>query len=241
MRQTVPKVKKAGAEHRRLSWKRRPSEIRGYQRTMYLNADNGDYLRVDYNLKEKKVRLYIEDSEEGGNPYYAVITNGKIVAERNASTGRSCSLDDKFSRRADVFSTLNHREVFALINNNYGISPDRGEKLKRARERKQQLERTRERYFKPEEMPQTRIGREDVPVQKKRLIDLIDLFIGLNICLAFYYFYRMIFIAGIIAAFFGVLIGLIDIFIRDREPVFSKVLFFIFLGAALYIYGYYLG
>ncbi len=241
MRQPAQKGRKAGAEPRRLSWKRRPSEIRGYQRTLYLNADNGDYLRVDYNLKEKKVRLYIEDAEEGGNPYYAVITNGKIVAERNASTGRSYSLNDKFSSRADIYSTINNREIFSIINNNYGIGPDRGERLKRERERKQQLERTRERYFKPEEAGEARPGRAAVTGQRKWIIDIIDLFIGLNICLAFYYFYRMVFIVGIIAAFFGVLIGLVDIFFRNREPVFSKVLFFIFLGAALYIYGYYLG
>ena len=71
------------------SWKKRPSEIRGYQRTYYMNSPDGDYLRVDYNLKEKKVRLYVEVEGEGGNAYYAVITNGKITAERSVSSGRN--------------------------------------------------------------------------------------------------------------------------------------------------------
>jgi hypothetical protein len=103
------------------AWKKRPSEIRGYQRTFYITSDEGDYLRVDYNLKEKRVRLYIEIDAEGGNAYYSVITNGKVTAERSISTGRSYGFSDKFRERADVFSTLPNNPVLKLINRNYGI------------------------------------------------------------------------------------------------------------------------
>ena len=34
-------------------WKRRPSDIRGYERAMYTTLENGDYIRVDYNTGEK--------------------------------------------------------------------------------------------------------------------------------------------------------------------------------------------
>ncbi|MBP7584150.1 MAG: hypothetical protein KBA61_08970, partial [Spirochaetes bacterium] len=100
---------------RKYHWKRRPSEMRGYQRTLYLNDDNGDYVRVDYNTKDKKVRLYIEDSEEGGIPYYAVITDGKISVERNAQTGRPIDLSEKFRARAELFASIGNREVLKLI------------------------------------------------------------------------------------------------------------------------------
>ena len=52
------------------TWKKRPSEIRGYQRTYYITTEDGDYLRLDYSLKEKRVRLYMEIDSEGGNAYY---------------------------------------------------------------------------------------------------------------------------------------------------------------------------
>ena len=45
-------------------WKRRPSEIKGYQKAYYINDSDGSYLRVDYHLKEKKLRLYLEDASE---------------------------------------------------------------------------------------------------------------------------------------------------------------------------------
>ncbi|MCX7678592.1 MAG: hypothetical protein N2316_05185, partial [Spirochaetes bacterium] len=102
-------------------WKRRPSEIRGYNRTFYMTDDNGDYLRVDYNLKEKRVRLYLEDASEGGIPYYAVISNGRITAEKNAQTGRPVNLSEKFRSRAELFSSIGNNEVLKLINENYGI------------------------------------------------------------------------------------------------------------------------
>ena len=103
------------------TWKKRPSEIRGYQRTFYINSENGDYLRVDYNLKEKRVRLYMELEEEGGNAYYSVITDGKITAERSVSTGRNFGFTEKFRERSAIYSTIPNNQVLKLVNRNYGI------------------------------------------------------------------------------------------------------------------------
>ena len=57
----------ANNENIQFTWKRRPSEIRGYERTMYTTLDNGDYIRVDYNTGEKIVRLYVEVLKEKGH------------------------------------------------------------------------------------------------------------------------------------------------------------------------------
>ena len=241
MRARSSTSRKNSGEVKRYYWKRRPSEIRGYQRTLYLTDDSGDYIRVDYNLKEKRVRLYIEDAEDGGIPYYSVITAGKITAERNASTGRSFSLNDKFSKRADIFSSIPNKEIIRLINKNYGISENREEVQKRLQARKQELEKTRVRYFGQEGHEAAAEGAARSRQRKIRMVDLIDLFIGLNICLAFYYFNRTMFATGIIAAFYGILMGLIDIFFRNREPVFTKIIVFVLLGSVLYVYGYYWG
>ena len=39
------------------AWKRRPSEIRGYERALYTTLDNGDYIRIDYNNGAQRARL----------------------------------------------------------------------------------------------------------------------------------------------------------------------------------------
>ena len=80
-------------------WKRRPSEIRGYQKAFYINGTDGSYVRVDYNLKDKKIRLYVEDASEGGIAYYSVISKGNIEVEKNLATGRRSPLPKCRRRR----------------------------------------------------------------------------------------------------------------------------------------------
>ncbi len=227
-----------GMESGKYHWKRRPSEIRGYNRTLYLNSDAGDYLRVDYNTREKRVRLYIEDAGEGGIPYYAIINNGKVTAEKNAQTGRPIDLSEKIGSRADIFSGISNREVLKLINKNYGI----GETKKAERndaERKMVLERTRQRYFKPEEQGG---GGERARSLLRLGIQWVDIFdIGIGALLtASLYLYEYDFVApGALAALYGIIIGTVDMVLRKRDPFFPKVVGFILAGVGLYIYGNY--
>ena len=231
----------------RIIWKRRPSEIRGYHRTLYLNDDNGDYLRVDYNLKEKRVRLYVELADEGGNPYYSVISNGKITAERSVSSGRSYGFSEKFSSRAEMFSTIPNREVLKLINRNYNIRPGLAEERRKEQERLQverqrYREEARKKYFKPEKNPyadkKSIRAKSDIHIA---IIDVLDAIVGILVgTLGFLYFQYSYVAAGIMCAFFGIIIGFIDMFFRRRSPVLFKVLFFVIAGTSLYIYGYFL-
>ncbi len=228
----------------RHSWKKRPSEIRGYQRTYYITSDDDDYIRVDYNLKEKRVRLYIEIEAEGGNSYYAVITNGKITAERSVSTGRNYGFADKFHDRADVFSTLPNREVLKLINQSYGIRQFKTTvKEKQNTEKDKLLKETKERYFKRDfyQDEGAAAGAGAKGFGRLKLYDLVDVMIGLLIAGAIYIYFQYSYLAmGAAAAFFGVIIGFVDMFFRGRSPMFFKVIFFLVAGAASYIYGYFL-
>ena len=236
-------------------WKRRPSELRGYNRAIYTTTEEGDYLRVDYNIKDKKVRLYLEDAEEGGNPYYSIITDGNIAAERNVSTGRVSSLFEKFNRRAKAFATIPNKDVLKLINKNYGIGLKGGgrnreeiEKIRKERERarKNILEETRRKYFKPEDIPYFEAADEIeiVPSEKRGkrffFIDAIDFVIGILITVGVYYYTYNLPAVGIVSSSLGVLFGVIDVYFRDREPFFTKIIFFITAGIAAYIYGYYI-
>ncbi len=69
-------------------------------------------------------------------------------------------------------------------------------------------------------------------------IDLIDVLIAAGAGLAVYKLsgshYQT---SGIIIAFLGITSGGLDILMRKREPIFSKIVLLLFSGAGLYIYG----
>jgi len=246
------KIKKT-FESNELYWKRRPSEIRGYQRTLYITTEKGDYIRVDYNLKEKRVRLYLEDGEEGGNPYYSVISDGKISIERNATTGRVFSLFEKFIKRSDIISAIPNKEILKLINNNYGIGAENkqkplftGQKKVKHNDLRMSLEKTRLKYFISEGDANSiyKIKEAPVSIKQKREryqpIDFLDLLIGIFLCITVFVYNNNYIILGVLSAFLGIIIGLVDIFYRVRQPFFSKMIFFIIIGIFSYIYGYYI-
>jgi len=228
-----------------INWKRRPSEIRGYLRAMYFTAENGDYIRVDYNVKDQRVRLFVEIASDGGNAYYSVIKDGKIAAERSVASGRSFGFADKFSERAEIFSSIPNKDVVRLINGNYGIVED-FERKKRNEERARRLEETKRRYFRKEDDA----GNPYTASQKKAkaqaavaigVSDFLDVLAGAVLSLAVFYYMQYSFIAmGIMSAFYGLSIGLFDIMIRNRPPVFVKMIIFILAGFISYLYGYYL-
>jgi len=225
------------------TWKRRPSEIRGYQRAYYINTDDGDHLRVDYNMREKRVRLYVEIESEGGNAYYSIITNGKITAEKSVSTGRSFGFADKFRARAHLFATIPNREVYRLINLKYGIRKGRAADDKQKTDKERLIKETKKKYFKKEFYDATGARADDQGrlFRKLTILDLVDFLIGILIsCAAFLYFKFSFLAMGVTASFFGIIIGFVDMFFRNRSPMFTKVIFFILGGAISYIYGYFL-
>ena len=226
------------------SWKRRPSEIRGYERAMYTTLNNGDYIRVDYNVSEKRVRLYVEVNEEKNASYYSVINSGKIVTERN-SAGKSARVGEKLSERSEEFSTLPNSEVLKLISRNYGIeAADEAENRKKEQQKKEQLSIVRKRYFRIDDTEENVYGESSGQEKRKSgkisLIDIIDILTGLVIAGIFYILNQYSYLAlGSAAVIWGIMLGLIDIVLREREPVFAKIFFFLITGSAFYIYEYF--
>jgi hypothetical protein len=228
------------ANKKQFIWKRRPSEIRGYERAMYTTLENGDYIRVDYNTGEKIVRLYAEVLDDKGASYYAVINKGKITVEKNSS-GRSARVADTLKERAQEFSTLPNTEVLKLINNNYGISiystskdSERNERLQKERDV------IKKKYFKPEDNPY--VPHEIQPrgrMLKFSIVDLFDILGGLAVSGIFFFITQYdLNAAGAAAVIWGMLLGVFDILIRNREPFFLKIIFFLLAGGGIYIYSY---
>ena len=224
------------------SWRKRPSEMRGYNRSYNITTSDRDYIRLDYNIKEKKVRLYIELNSEGGNGYFSIIEDGKIKLERSVSTGRNFGFEKKFANLSSVVNSLPNREVLKLFNKHYGILFVAKPKPINKKEKAKRLAETKKKYFADNINPYNTLAGSSK--QKKAtfsLVDLIDFTIGLGLMgVMFIVTNYSVVESGVLAAFYGVAIGFIDMFFREREPIFSKILFFVIVGIFLYIYGFFM-
>ena len=102
-------------------------------------------------------------------------------------------------------------------------------------------EETRKKYFKAGENPYYTRSIDDGKLQSKfKLLDFVDIAIGILLSGIVFIFLKSSYIAaGVVAAFFGIIIGMIDLLIRGRNPVLVKVFLFLVSGMILYIYGYY--
>ncbi len=222
------------------AWKRRPSEIRGYERAVYTTLDNGDYIRVDYNTGDNRARLYLEVQEENGASYYAIISQGRVTVERNSS-GRSSRVAENLAERADDFSTIPNKDVLKLINNNYGItSKDETDVQEKQQKRKAELEETRRKYFKQDELNPYSDDFSGQAVRKRAgLIDLLDIMTGMLLAAVLFIVNSYSLLAlGAALVLWGILIGLFDIVFRNREPIFLKILAFLISGTVIYVYSY---
>lgn len=227
-------------ENLQLNWKRRPSEIRGYERAMYTTLDDGDYIRIDYNTGENLVRLYVEVLEDKGASYYSVISNGKVTSEKN-SNGKSTRVAEKLSERADEFSTLPNKEILKLINNNYGIQSSKSAiKVYKKESVNDERAEIKRKYFKDEGNLTSQ--KTDITQRRSKKIGLIDLFdtlIGLIVSCSFFFLFQYDLMAtGAASVIWGMLLGVFDILLRDREPRFTKIFFFLISGVGIYFYSY---
>lgn len=223
------------------AWKRRPSEIRGYERALYTTLDNGDYIRIDYNNGDQRARLYVELHEENGASYYSIISQGKITLERNSS-GRSTRVAEVLKERAAEFSTIPNNDVLKLVNNHYGVRSSGSNDIPdKEKQRQDEIAETRKKYFRQNELnPYSSDEYGDIVQSRISFADFFDLGTGIAVGGIFFIINQFSFMAlGATFAFWGILIGFFDIVLRSREPVFSKIILFLGAGTVFYIYGYF--
>jgi hypothetical protein len=106
-------------EKNKHNWTERRSEISGFSTAHYRSGNKGDYVRIDVNIQERKVRLLVEDRSE--SRYVAVIHNRVVVEESNTTTD-SFQTAKILRKNAPFFSRIADPKIFSLINGFYGIS-----------------------------------------------------------------------------------------------------------------------
>ena len=201
-------------------WKKRPSELKGFDATYYQNHALKDYLRLDYAVPENRVRLYVEIKGQASDSFCVEILNGEIIARSSSGRIRPAEVDLVFQQRMKSFNTIPLKKALAEIKK---VFKQESLKVKKA----------------PASLPQAeeKFSLNKLLVQYS-IADLFDFILGTILTASAFYFIDMNYtLAGIVSALFGISTGAVDILIRHRKPLFSKILIFLFSGMILYVYG----
>ena len=218
-------------------WKSRRSELSGYRKMYYMNTEDGDYLRADLSTGNDTIRLYVELESDGGAGYISIIKDSKITVEKSSISSKLGNFSDKFSSNAEMFSTLPDASFIKLIAGNYGITARKSTAERLKETRRKYFKEAKVKIFKHEETYEPKTSSRRVKIG---FTDLIDFLIGTALSIAVFLAFDYNFIAmGITSAAFGIIVGTIDIFVRMKELVATKMVIFILAGAISYVYGYF--
>ncbi len=201
-------------------WKKRPSELKGFDSTWYQNHASKDYLRLDYSVPENRVRLYVEIKGQASDSFCVEILNGEIIARSSTNRSRPSEVDHVFMQRMKSFNTIPLKKALAEIKKVLKLETQKNKKAPAA-----------------QPLTEEKFSLNKLLVQYS-IADLFDFILGLILTASAFYFIDMNYtLAGIVSALFGISTGAVDILIRHRKPLFSKILIFLFAGMILYVYG----
>ncbi len=201
-------------------WKKRPSELKGFDTTCYQNHASKDYLRIDYAVPENRVRLYVEIKGQSSDSFCVEILNGEIIARSSSKRMRPSEVDLVFLQRMKSFNTIPLKKALSEIKKVFKLESQKDKKAPAAAP-----------------IPEEKFSLNKLLVQYS-IADLFDFILGIILTGAVFYFIDMNYtLAGIVSALFGISTGAVDILARHRKPLFSKILIFLFAGMILYVYG----
>lgn len=102
-------------------WEAGSSKIEGYNRFYELETDQGDQIRVDFNMRRSMVRLAVTVAREKHRQYIAVIKSGTILQEKDFLSRRSLDLHTKISPLRRYFDFLPDGNILRALGGAYGL------------------------------------------------------------------------------------------------------------------------
>ncbi len=148
---------------------------------------------------------------------------------------------EKLKLRGDAIKPISNKEVRKIVTGGVksSMTPLPPKKTKRGDVAERASGSNPERYFRTDE---TQPGGEPsggAGSAGSIFRGLLDYAVGILLAVAVFLYFHSFIAAGVAAAFFGIFIGIVEMFLRGRDPSVMKMLFFVGTGAALYVYGYY--
>ncbi len=102
-------------------WEAGSSKIEGYHRFYELETDQGDQIRVDFNMRRSMVRLAVTVAREKHRQYISVIKSGTILQEKDFLSRRSLDLHSKISPLRRYFDFLPDGNILRAMGGAYGL------------------------------------------------------------------------------------------------------------------------
>ncbi|MBP9885342.1 MAG: hypothetical protein KBF93_03535 [Leptospiraceae bacterium] len=225
-------------------WKRSKSPARGYFKSYRAVSPSGDVFLVDYNFHENLVRLSLEPASEKARVYTTTIKKGTIIRERDVFNSVNTSLKRKFYPFKEIYSCIPDDDVLGSIGGVYDISrvslgkrqqdagtlslaasqdQEIGNTLKKTSAFGKLIDGIRSSYF-------------DFKI--RFLDDLYDSILGVSVCVAIYLHFFDYVVLGFSLALMGVLFGAFDWILRNRTPLYLKVMSFLSFGGYYFYTGF---
>lgn len=225
-----------GTEVYRSNWKRNKTLPKGFSKSFRSTTNSGDELQVDYNFHENLVRLGLTVSFEKGKNYTTTIKNGTIIRERDVANGINTSLKKKFIPFKEIFSAIPDDDILETIGGVYDIRKAPLQKYENEDREFSETKSIETVEIKPS--LKTKFQKFYKSLKLRILDDVYDTLLGISLCVAIYlHFFDMI-ILGFALGFMGIFFGALDWLFRNRNPMFLKVISFLFSGGYYFYLGY---
>ncbi len=218
-------------------WKRNRSPNKGFSKSYRAVSPLGDIFQVDYNFHENLVKLSLSLASEKSKSYITTIKNGTIIREKDSLNGTSKSLKKKFVPFKNIFSSIPDKDILSLLIGIYEISDiqpdlDHSEKIAAIPSFDKDSVEKKTLSFRE------KLSKQYASLKLRVLDDFYDSILGISICLAIYLHYFDFVLLGFALGFMGLFFGSIDWIIRNRNPLFLKVISFLFTGGYYFYTGY---
>ncbi|MDX1960765.1 MAG: hypothetical protein SFU98_19490 [Leptospiraceae bacterium] len=229
-------------------WKRSRPSSQGYQKCYQAKTPTGDFLQAEFNFHEGLVKIEVKPVSEKGVSFQATIKRGTVIREKDSSGGNSYrnSVKKGISPYHVLFSSLPDSELVDSLIGAYGITKIQPIRKQPGSTRNELLVETKEafqnRIPKWQKVKEFLFGKKDIPFKERfrerAFDDFHDLVLGLSLASILYFHFFDYVILGSCLASLGFLFGGMDWTLRNRSPLFTKVLLFLFSGSYFFYTGY---
>lgn len=112
--------KEPGVDFRRI-WRARPSRREGFNKTYSGQFPDGSAIEIDYNFAREMVRIEYSPIDEAERVYIAVIKHGVVLRERDFATNRSVDMQRRIRPLARYFQYFPDNHVLRSLGGVYGL------------------------------------------------------------------------------------------------------------------------
>ncbi|MDH5716478.1 MAG: hypothetical protein OEZ22_02445 [Spirochaetia bacterium] len=222
------------------SWKYLRSREGDFPELFFLDTLKKEQIRVEVNRLKGIVKIIIDTLKN--DSFYAVISNGVIIRERDLNNGKNRNLENEIHQRHIEISSLPDTEVLRLIGGNYGILTEfLGKADRKISKDVKELQGFFQKIINSYKNKFLNLYSKLksiflVIIEKPTKYDFLDAALSLGLGFGIYQLNFNLLHAGIMTLASSLAAGYADLLIRKKDPYLAKIIFlFIPSMTALYL------